>query len=65
LRVLATIRNLSSAIEKDLYKPFKEDQKYINQRLDKLLEKDSEEIGDISIWLDIVCYIHKFNLKDF
>ena len=60
-KVLATIRNLSSAIEKDLYKPFKEDQKYINQRLDKILEKDSEEIGDISIWLDIVCYIHKFN----
>ncbi len=60
-KILATVRNLSSAIEKDLYKPFKEDQKYINHKLDDLLKKDNEEIGDISIWLDIVCYIHKFN----
>ncbi|MFT4968047.1 MAG: type I restriction-modification system DNA methylase subunit [Candidatus Deianiraeaceae bacterium] len=60
-KILATIRNLSSAIEKDLYKPFKEDQKFINQKLDNLLKQDNEEIGDISIWLDIVCYIHKFN----
>jgi type I restriction-modification system DNA methylase subunit len=62
-RILATIRNLSSAIEKDLYKPFKEDQKFINERLDELLTKEDEEIGDISIWLDIVCYIHRFNFS--
>lgn len=62
-KILATVRNLSSAIEKDLYKPFKEDQKYINQKLDDLLKKDNEEIGDISIWLDVICYIHKFNFS--
>lgn len=63
-RVLATIRNLSSAIEKDLYRPFKEDQKFINQRLDELLLKDDEAIGDISIWLDIICYINRFNFAN-
>jgi len=62
-RILATIRNLSPGIEKDLYKSFKEDQKFINERLDELLTKDDEEIGDISIWLDIICYIHRFDFS--
>jgi type I restriction-modification system DNA methylase subunit len=62
-KILATIRNLSSAIEKDLYKPFKEDQKFINEKLDDLLKKNDEQIGDISIWLDIICYIHRFDFS--
>ncbi len=61
--IFGIIRNLSSAIEKDLYRPFKEDQKFINQRLDELTRKDEKEIGDISIWLDIICYINRFNFS--
>lgn len=61
--ILGIIRNLSSAIEKDLYKPFKEDQKFINERLEELTRKDEKEIGDISIWLDIICYIHRFDFS--
>jgi type I restriction-modification system DNA methylase subunit len=61
--ILSIIRNLSSSIEKDLYRPFKEDQKFINQRLEELTRKDEKEIGDISIWLDIICYIHRFDFS--
>jgi type I restriction-modification system DNA methylase subunit len=63
LRVLAIIRNLANKIEQDLYKPFKEDQKFINENLDLLLAKDEEQIQDISIWLDLICYINRFDFS--
>lgn len=62
--ILNHISSISNFISKKLYKPFNEEQKYINEKLNEILEQPKNTISDISLWLDIIVFIKKYNFTN-
>jgi len=58
--IINEIKNISEFITENVYKPFKYEQKVINQKLAEKIRKDLN-IEDIAPWLDILLFINRYN----
>lgn len=62
--VLLQIYSISQFISDKIYKPFNKEQEYINQKLSDLLLKPDTALEKISLWLDIIVFIKKYNFAN-
>ena len=61
--VVFQIRNISEYISQNIYRPFAEEQKAVNEILIADLQRELT-IQDIAPWLDIVAFINKFDFSN-
>lgn len=59
--VLTKIKGISDKISDKIYKRFSDEQLMINERLKEILDKPKTDIGDVSVWLDIMLFISRYN----
>jgi hypothetical protein len=68
--VITDIKTISQYISTNIYKPFAEEQKTLNENIEKqlkmmsLVAKHDFTIDDISVWLDIILYVDKYNFAN-
>lgn len=62
--VFSIIERISSEISKNVYRPFKEEQNVIVDKITEIYRKPENQLSDISPWLDIFVYIKKYNFKN-
>ena len=44
-----------------MYHPFTKEQKFINQKLEDILNQPQNELADVTPWLDIFIFIKRYN----
>jgi hypothetical protein len=59
--VLGVIDGISVQISKDIYHPFTEEQKFIENKLLDIFHSIKNDLSDVSPWLDIIVFIKKYN----
>ena len=59
-KILGIIEGISEDISKNIYKPFKNEQAYIDQHLHDLIRKPKNELHEVAPWLDIFVFIKKY-----
>lgn len=62
--ILQKIKGISDTISDNIYKRFNDEQLIINERLDEILKKPKQDIGDVSVWLDILLFITRYNFTN-
>lgn len=62
--VLTKIKGISNKISDKIYKNFNEEQRFINEKLKEIESKPITEIGDVSVWLDILLFISRYNFAN-
>jgi len=62
--ILGIIDGISNQISKNIYRPFADEQNYINEKLWELIHKPKKEMHDVSPWLDIFVFIKKYNFSN-
>ena len=62
--VLTNIKSISKFISEKLYKPFNKEQEFINIHLEEILNKPKTELSDISLWLDIIVFINRYDFSN-
>ena len=62
--ILGVIEGISNNISQNIYHPFKEEQKFINQKLSDLIRQPKNELHDVSSWLEIFVFIKKYNFSN-
>ena len=63
INILNNIKSISSMISKKLYRPFKKEQEFINEKLESIMSKPKAMLSDISLWLDIILFIKRLILN--
>jgi len=61
---LSAIRAISEKISRNIYRPFRYEQEFINQTLEELLLKPINDLSDITPWLDIFVFIKRYNFAN-
>ena len=59
--VLQQAMYIAEYISENLYRPFSEEQQYIEERLNEIKRQTKKGISDISAWLDIFIFLKKYN----
>ena len=59
--ILQRIKGISKTISKNIYKRFSDEQEIINKHLDDLLAQPKNSINDVSVWLDILLFVNRYN----
>jgi len=59
--ILQKIKGISDKISDNIYKRFNDEQLIINERLKEILKQPRQEIADVSVWLDILLFITRYN----
>lgn len=62
--ILGHISSISNRISKNIYRPFDEEQEFINKRIFELLRNLKNTLKDVSPWLDIFVFIKKYNFAN-
>lgn len=62
--VLDKIKRISLKISEKIYKRFNDEQENINNRLEEILNKPKQDINDVSVWLDILLFINRYNFAN-
>ncbi len=62
--ILQKIKGISNIISKNIYKPFNSEQEIINKRLEEINLKPQTKITDISVWLDILLFINRYDFSN-
>ncbi|MFH1004645.1 MAG: N-6 DNA methylase [Bacteroidota bacterium] len=62
--ILQKIQGISSKISENIYKCFNDEQEVINKHLKGILDKPKNEISDVSVWLDILLFINRYNFAN-
>lgn len=62
--ILAQISGMSNVISEKIYRPFNDEQKFIKEKIQTILEKPKQTINDVSLWLDIIIFIRKYNFAN-
>lgn len=62
--ITSQIYGISNTISDKLYKPFNKEQAFINNRLNEILCKPDVVLEEISLWLDIIVFIKKYNFAN-
>lgn len=64
MNILNNIKSISSMISAKLYRPFKKEQEFINEKLESIMSKPKAMLSDISLWLDIILFIRRFDFSN-
>lgn len=64
INILNNIKSISFMISKKLYRPFKKEQEFINEKLESIMSKPKAMLSDISLWLDIILFIKRFDFSN-
>jgi hypothetical protein len=62
--VLTKIKGISDKISNKIYKRFNDEQLIINEKLKDILSEPKTNIGDVSVWLDILLFINRYNFAN-
>jgi len=62
--ILYKIIAISNKISDKIYKRFSDEQTVINDRLKEILNKPKTGINDVSVWLDILLFINRYNFSN-
>jgi len=62
--ILRRIQGISNKISENIYKRFSNEQEIINKHLKEILDKPKNEISDVSVWLDILLFINRYNFAN-
>ncbi len=62
--ILGIIDGISAQISKNIYRPFKKEQEFIQEKLLKLYHSVENKLSDVSPWLDIFVFIKKYNFAN-
>ncbi|MBI4648910.1 MAG: N-6 DNA methylase [Bacteroidia bacterium] len=62
--ILLKIKGISDKISEKIYKRFNDEQLIINERLQEIMQMPNQQIGDVSVWLDILLFIHRYNFAN-
>lgn len=62
--ILQRIQGISKKISQNIYKRFSDEQEVINKHLERILAQPKNEIADVSVWLDIVLFINRYNFAN-
>jgi type I restriction-modification system DNA methylase subunit len=62
--ITSQIYGISHFISDKLYKPFNKEQEFINQKLHEVLCKADVMLEEVTLWLDIVVFIKKYNFAN-
>jgi len=62
--ILQRIQGISKKISQKIYKRFSDEQEVINHHLEAILSQPKNEIGDVSVWLDILLFINRYNFAN-
>lgn len=58
------IFSISDFISVKLYKPFSKEQEFINSKLQEIIRKPNVMLEEITLWLDIIVFIKKYNFSN-
>ena len=61
--VLNQISGISNTISQHIYHPFSSEQSLIEQKIRNVLMLPQQEISDISLWLDIIIFIRRYDFS--
>lgn len=59
--ILQRIKGISRNISENIYKRFSDEQEIINKHLEDVLSKPKNTITDVTVWLDILLFINRYN----
>ncbi len=59
--ILQRIKGISKKISENIYKRFSDEQEIINKHLEELLAQPKNTINDVSVWLDILLFVNRYN----
>lgn len=62
--VLTKIKGISDKISDKVYKRFNDEQLIINNKLQEILSAPKTYIRDVSVWLDIMLFINRYNFAN-
>lgn len=62
--VLVTIQGISKKISDNIYKRFSDEQESINKKLIEILKQPRQEISEVSVWLDILLFINRYDFAN-
>ncbi len=62
--VLVKIKGISDKISARIYRRFNDEQLMINDKLKEILSAPKTEIGDVSVWLDIMLFMNRYNFAN-
>lgn len=62
--ITAQIYGISKFISNELYKPFNKEQQFINEKLDAVLRKADVRLEEVTLWLDIIVFIKRYNFEN-
>lgn len=62
--ITSQIYGISHFISDKLYKPFNKEQEFINQKLHEVLCKPDVMLEEVTLWLDIIVFIKKYNFAN-
>jgi len=62
--IMGIIEDISAKISENIYRPFKEEQNFIQNKLSKLYRSIENELSEVSPWLDIFVFIKKYNFAN-
>lgn len=63
-KMLNIIEGITSNITKDIYRPFREEQSFIDEKLRTILRKLENSLSDVAPWLDIFVFIKSYNFAN-
>ncbi len=63
-KILGLIEGISNKISENIYRPFKKEQTFINEKLLNLIRKPRNELHEVSPWLDIFVFIKKYDFSN-
>ena len=62
--ILNKIVAISNRISEKIYKRFSDEQSVINDRIKEILDKPKTDINDVSVWLDILLFINRYDFSN-
>lgn len=62
--ILGIINGISDKISKNIYRPFAEEQKFIQEKISTLFHSAENKLSDVSPWLDIFVFIKRYNFAN-
>jgi len=62
--IFGIIEGISEKISKNIYRPFRNEQEVLSQKIKDIYHKPENTLSDISPWLDILVYIKKYSFRN-
>lgn len=63
-KILNLIEGITNEISKNIYRPFKTEQKFIDEKLRDISRQLENTLNEVSPWLDVFVFIKKYNFSN-